>query len=428
MLTLKAAIRGSLAVACLAAGAAAAAPGDLDPSFGKGGEVTTPIDPNGLVHAALQADGKIVAAVSLPDYVDAALVFGVVRYLPTGALDTSYGKDGVVRTAFTSGFNIPTFVAAAGGKVLVAGTASTPSNTTRQLALARYDDRGALDPTFGDGGKVLTTLLGFTDAPAVVLVQPDGKILVGGSAQTCFGYRKGCLADTAVVRYGPDGRLDASFGQGGSVVSNLVGAVSALALEPDGSILVLGTSPTGNPPVTRLTSAGVVENVGLNGGALTAIAAGGADTFQPDGKIVAATEVLMRRRSEDYNIRVERFTLGDALDGSFNSPLFDFVGTGPNLPSTAQAVVVGPDGAVWVGGIAPPTPYVSSFGLARLSASGALDTAFGRGGSVSTQFTGSGDQITALLLQPDGNIVAVGATLEPGTMSSSIALARYLGR
>ena len=214
-IVLFAAILGSTPTSSLAA---TGAPGSLDPSFGTGGKVQTNVNPNQVTNAALQPDGKILVIASLADFKIASLVFGVLRYTPGGALDPSFGSAGIVRTAFTIGFHYPYGIAIQpDGKIVVAGSASSPNNSTDMIAVARYSTDGSLDGSFGSGGKVTTVLLGFRDVAQVVIVQPDGKILIGGFALTCFG--RGCGHDTALVRYNPDGSLDTTFGKGGSVVT-----------------------------------------------------------------------------------------------------------------------------------------------------------------------------------------------------------------
>jgi uncharacterized delta-60 repeat protein len=155
--------------------------GDLDPTFGTGGKVTTDfgtIDDAISDKMAVQADGKPVAA--------------------------GYADDG----------------------------------PARDFALARYTPTGALDPTFGTGGRVTTDFYGFTDhAQAGLVVQPDGKLVAGGASFTFF---TGGNYDFALVRYNPDGSLDLNFGSGGKVTTGISGGddqAFALARQPDGNLV-----------------------------------------------------------------------------------------------------------------------------------------------------------------------------------------------
>src|SRR6185436_8287632 len=130
---------------------------------------------------ALQPDGKIVVA----GWTDSGptIDFLLLRYLTNGALDPGFGTGGVVTTSFV-GVDFGYALAIRGdGKIIVAGQACT--GTSCPLAIARYDSSGALDPTFGTGGK-LTTPLGSTSLidggpPDVrIALQPDNKMLFNG--------------------------------------------------------------------------------------------------------------------------------------------------------------------------------------------------------------------------------------------------------
>jgi uncharacterized delta-60 repeat protein len=403
---------------------AAGGPGSLDPAFGTGGKVQTNVNPNQVTNVALQADGKMVVIASLADFKIASLVFGVLRYLPSGALDPSFGNGGVVRTAFTIGFHYPYSVAVqADGKIVVAGSASSANDSTDMIAVARYNRDGSLDGSFGTGGKVTTVLLGFRDVAQVVILQPDRKILIGGLALTCFGRR--CGNDTALVRYNANGTLDRTFGKGGSVVTAGIGQVDALGLEADGSILALDRQAIGTTPVARFDTNGNPQSVAL-AGTLAPIGSLYNGTFQRDGKIVlgGGAKGLCKRGTR---VQVTRRGLDDALDPQFNNPPF-FFGSGQcNGQDLAQAVAIAPNGKIVVGGIAAMPNFQLAFGVARLSADGSLDQTWGSGGRVTTMFTGRADQVDALAVQPDGKVVAVGLIATDDMGNTAVALMRYLG-
>jgi uncharacterized delta-60 repeat protein len=411
-------------VAAAVLGAASGGPGSLDPSFGTAGKVQTDVNPNQVTNAALQSDGKIVAIASLADFKIASLVFGVLRYLPNGTLDPSFGNGGIVRTAFTIGFHYPYAVAILGdGKLVVVGSASNPNNSTDMIAVARYNRDGSLDGSFGNGGKVTTVLLGFRDVAQVVVLQPDGKILIGGFALTCFG--RGCVHDTALVRYNTNGSLDNTFGKAGAVVTASVGQVDALGLEADGSILALDRNGLGTNPVARFDANGNPQPVVL-AGTLSPITSLYNATFQRDGKMVlgGGAKGICKR---GLKVQVTRRTLDDAFDPLFNNPPF-FFGSGQcNGQDLAQAVAIALNGKVVVGGIAAMPNFELAFGVARLNCDGSLDQAWGNGGRVTTRFTGRADQVDALLVQPDGKIIAIGLIATDNTGNTAIALTRYLG-
>ena len=186
-----AAVALALITAALPA-AAAAAPGDLDPTFGSGGKVTTDVGgSDGAQAVAIQGDGKVVAA-GLGNFAGPGTGdFALARYNPDGSLDTSFGSGGKVTTDF-GGFDAASAVAIQpDGKIIAAGRSGSGD-----FALARYNPDGSLDSSFGSGGKVTTDFGGFDSAFGVAL-QADGKIVAAGFQATST--QRG--TDIAVARY-----------------------------------------------------------------------------------------------------------------------------------------------------------------------------------------------------------------------------------
>jgi uncharacterized delta-60 repeat protein len=142
------AVAVAVTLALGAASAASAAPGDLDPSFGAGGKVTTNFGSgsNGGYGVALQADGKIVTVGRS----------GVARYNVDGGLDASFGSGGKVTTSFGSAFA----VAIQGDGKIVAVGATAPAGFCCLFAIARFNVDGSLDASFGSGGQVTTAFGG----------------------------------------------------------------------------------------------------------------------------------------------------------------------------------------------------------------------------------------------------------------------------
>ena len=153
------------------------APGDLDPTFGVGGKVTTDFGGYDSANAlVLQPDGKLVAA-GVRSTSD--LDFALARYLPDGSLDPTFGVGGKVTTDFGSSDVASALVLQPDGKLVAAG--GVQFDGPGDFALARYLPDGSLDPTFGVGGKVTTDFGGIDGASALVL-QPDGKLVAAGSS------------------------------------------------------------------------------------------------------------------------------------------------------------------------------------------------------------------------------------------------------
>ena len=207
--------------------------GALDESFGSGGIVDTNVgDPrnrDGAAAVVVLGDGKIVVAGESDfDSHDAVSInFAVVRYLPSGQRDPTFGSDGIVVTA---GPNVELafgVAAAPGGKIVVAGSDRTYGQSG--FHVARYLTSGGLDATFGSGGTVTTSFAGMLADASSVVVEPDGRILAGGIARPAPG-----AVDFAVARYRDDGTLDDTFGVDGKRTYGLSGNAfgSALAIQP----------------------------------------------------------------------------------------------------------------------------------------------------------------------------------------------------
>lgn len=205
---------------------ALAAPGDLDPSFGSGGQVIADFGSiaNGV---ALQPDGKLVVAGR-----STGAGFAVARYLSGGTLDPSFGSGGEVTTVFGV-FDVAFGVAIqSDGKIVAVGETALDGYCC-QFALARYNTDGSLDTSFGDGGQVTTRLGGDSEARAVA-IQSDGKLVVVG-----WTYSPVSASGAAIARYNTNGSLDTSFGTDGTLVLG-VGDGYAVAMQSDGKIVVAG--------------------------------------------------------------------------------------------------------------------------------------------------------------------------------------------
>src|SRR5262245_42890930 len=285
----------------LAAACAWAAAGDLDPTFGDEGRVLTEVDhvENSIFyHVARQTDGKLVAAGHAEAEGQGAVV-GVARYHPNGALDPSLRPGGVVLTPFGSYYPLVEGVLVQpDGRIVVAARINPISGG--DIGLLRYDASGALDPSFGSGGIVVTSLGGPAEDTAAVALQPDGKIVVAADTSADFGGPPS--GDVLVLRYQPGGTLDASFGVGGVATIDFGGRdeALALALEPGGGIVVAGytwaapadLSLGSSVVVARLDTDGVLDGSFGSGGRFSH-SFGKQDEAQallrmPDGRLLIA--------------------------------------------------------------------------------------------------------------------------------------------
>ena len=206
--------------------------GSLDPTFGSGGVVTTGTGGIHEAHAgAVLPGGKIVAAGYKFDGTNFEVE--LARYDTSGSLDPTFGSGGSVTTDLgPAGEGATSLTVQADGKLVVGGRSGD------QSAIVRYSANGVLDSSFGVGGKVVAPFgaqeVGGTDG---VALQPDGKIVA-------VGYETVGNVDRFVaVRYWANGALDATFGAAGKATLPIGNAdASAIAVQPDGKLVVAGSA------------------------------------------------------------------------------------------------------------------------------------------------------------------------------------------
>jgi uncharacterized delta-60 repeat protein len=293
---------GAVLCAGLCTSVLSAAGGALDPTFGSSGKVTTDFGGSETASSvALQRDGRIVVVGNRFDP-GPADDFVVSRYTDRGALDSSFDGDGKLTTDFGGHFDGAFDVAVQGdGKILAAGYGFAPTGP-QDFALARYNPDGTLDQTFGAGGKVLTSFRSNSiDAAFSLVIQPDGKIVAGGRT------RSTTTDDFGLARYLPNGALDPSFGAGGLVTTSLTTAhddVLDLALQRDGKIVAAGASfdPVDRArteiELARYNSDGQLDASFDTDGLVIApfppYSTASDVAIQPDGKIVTAGAIVAR--------------------------------------------------------------------------------------------------------------------------------------
>ena len=227
--------------------------GSLDASFDGDGLVTLGFGTRSMdtIYAvAVQPDARIVVAGSASMAYESNGVtlgqndFALARLNPDGSLDASFGRGGIVITDFGTGPDIAyALILQPDGRILTAGT--TTNGRNQDVALARYQPDGALDETFGNGGKVRTDFFDEDDIAWALALQPDGRIVAAGHTS------HNAVTEFALVRYTANGSPDTSFGVGGKVATALSNAgegedtARGMALQADGRIVIAGRSGQG---------------------------------------------------------------------------------------------------------------------------------------------------------------------------------------
>jgi uncharacterized delta-60 repeat protein len=300
------------------------------------------------------------------------------------------------------------------------------------IAMPRADATwGGLDPTFNGSGATTSALGGTNAYGAGVVVQPDGNVVAAGSVNLDGRER------FAVVRYGPTGKLDATFGSGGTAITDFGGQADASGIvrQSDGKLVVAGyvdlTGPY-NFALARYRPDGALDTGFGNGGKVItgfggASAAASGIALQPDGKLVVAGNAGIGPDGR-YRYAVVRYSSDGGLDPTFgDGGKVTTVVSGENGSDSAAAVAVQADGKIVVAGNGgSPTRGMT---VVRYLSDGHLDAAFGAGGIATASVGGQGGEPTALVLQGDGKIVATGTVNWPGSYGASghtvFAVARY---
>ena len=298
---------------------------------------------------------------------------------------------------------------------------------------------GTLNPAFGSGGFVTSSILGPTDdnaAGVAIQKQADGKIVVAGTARGVTSQ-----SALAVTRENADGSLDTSFGKGGTVLtesnSGSILAASALAIQADGKIVVAGLFE-GNLnnnfaedfAVVRYNANGSLDTTFGNGGEV--LTDFGPNSFSeattvaitPSGKILVAGI-----DGSDYALA--QYKSDGTLDPSFGSGGEVVTQLGPETTATdSVSAAIQPDGKiVLAGAVDESNPgFQIDFGLVRYNTNGSLDSKFGNGGVAVTAFGPSSDvfEVAGIAIEPGTNaIVVAGSVQTPPEFPLSFALARY---
>jgi uncharacterized delta-60 repeat protein len=406
-------------------------PGSLDTSFAGGKAVMPAGASDDYAHAvAVQADGKIVVAGGSAENLGD---FAVVRLERDGDLDPSFGDGGLVTTSLPGVSSEVAYAVAvqSGGEIVVAG-AATSTATGRDFALVRYTEDGELDETFGDGGVVVTSFTNDSDTAYALVLQDDGKIVVGGSANLGTSATG---VDFALARYNQDGSLDESFGTGGKLTTSLVAngggdTIYALALaEVEGETRIVAAGGEGDFLLARYRADGALDTsfgdagkvVGLFG---SSIGAARAVQHDADGRVLVAGH-------SHHDFALARLTAMGAPDASFGEQGLVLTAVSTDNWDEARGLAVEESGAIVVGGfVYEGNTSAGDFALVRYDDSGALDAAFGEAGVVITAGSAPNrrDEGSAVLLQNDERVPAVRIVVagSAGSASNSdFAVTRY---
>jgi uncharacterized delta-60 repeat protein len=366
----------------------AASPGCLDVSFGGSGFVHT--DPDGPSYGSgseavvVQPDGKIVVAGQSRDPSKGAASFTVFRYNLDGSLDTSFGdpdptnpplRRGYVVTSFTTGSNYAhAMLLQPDGKMVIGGSGSG-------MSVARYNSDGTLDTGFGSGGKVMVDF-GSSAVVQQLALQSDGKLVLAGQAGSPSGF--------GIARLNTNGSLDSSFGTGGKLIAN-----PSTAKRGSGFGWALA--------IQRIPATTGEERILVGG-------------YSSSGSSAPTEWTLMRFRSNGAT---------DTTFGTSGRVTTAFLGFGDQI----RRLAIDSSNRIIAAGLTRTATdscggYVVDFAVVRYTQDGALDGTFA-GGKQTVDVYGGMDQLYGMALQADGKIVLAGYAKSSDLTVSDIALVRF---
>lgn len=328
----------------------------------------------------LQADGKIVVGGSSYSFLGAGNAFAVARFDTDGTPDTTFGGYGTIRVpTFRYGPDAMGYAVAIGtnGKIVLAGYFNNDDGAGYKFGVYRYNSNGSPDSTFGANGLVTNGINGGNagdDRGSSVALQPDGRIVVAGSSSNGSGYA------FAAARYDTNGSLDPTFGTNGtlriaiSVGNGTLDGAASVSLVSGGRIVLAGSSSNNSGSafaLARLDSGGTLDN-----------------TF--------------------------------GVKGTVRTELTGFLGS-----AIGRSVAVQPDGKIVVAGYSYSSVVITSFAVARFNPNGSLDNSFNTNGTANTMIAGGVGKDVGLCvaLQSDGKIVVAGVST--GATTPAIGLVRY---
>lgn len=352
--------------------------------------------------------------------------FMAAKFTLAGALDSNFGNGGVTTTALSPGDDKAYNAILQGGGMLITGSTSPTNYYDSDFAAVRFSiGTGALDTNFFGTGVLLHNVGDLNASAKAVAVQNDGKIIIAGSAYY------GPYGLATLTRLNPNGSRDLSFGIDGKVMSDIGGQSSeadAVALQPDGRVLIAGSAYDGkyySVLVGRFLTNGVPDSsFGTNGFTITRVgtnySSGTIIRLQPDGKILVGGSA----ETADADFLVLRYLANGALDMSWaeNGKAVVGIGTGDDVLSGLALL---PDGKVIASGYGV---FVSQYkiSLARFNSNGSLDASFGSFGRQALNLPGGGGNDAALGLtqQPDSKLILLCETFNATLTDADIGVAR----
>lgn len=403
--------------------------GQLDSSFGTAGKViANPYGYQEIYASAVQSDGKIVAVGMSRNSND--YNFCVMRFNANGAVDTSFGTNGGMYVDMRNGGYYDfakAVVIQPDGKIIVGGYAGlTASNGGGYFGLIRLNTNGTLDSTFGTAGK--------TSFPVGVAATSEQNNRINKLELQSNGkiiavgqaYNTSSSYDFAIVRLNADGSLDTDFSNDGKATVNF-GTFDEAALnvkiELDGKILVAGQANDDLALVRFFDDGGIDTTFGTNGKTLTLTSETNYSFNYMDAVAFQSDGKILALGTVSNDVALRRFNTDGTIDTTFGTN--GKVQTDIDNTSSDKAstgFLIQPDGYI-IATSTCATGGTNYFATLRYTPTGILDNAFSNDGKVLTNMAGGFNSAMSAILQPDGKLVISGFAGFTG--QTGFALARY---
>jgi uncharacterized delta-60 repeat protein len=410
---------------------------------------------SGIWDVALQSTGKLIVSGSRAN--NGNNDFGAMRLLANGTVDTTFGNNGASVVAFDRAGGdladvVYSMIVQPDDSILLAGDVSGDSSTGHDMAVVKLMPNGQVDTSFGGAGKAIVPFnLGPSgtndDSVRGIDLQSDHAILLAGSADSGLSVELGAFPTVmAIVRLTATGQRDASFDGDGRVTLGFGGdfatAFRARPLADGNHIPVVGGATTVPNSSTHLfalarlnVADGSLDNgFGVGGKATYDFAFGDAVATDfaelPDGRLMVCGAVLVNQ-PQNYDFACMRFLANGSPDPAFVGVVFPF-DLGGDLFDVAWRVKRDSQGRFVLAGYASRDTNNLDIAVSRLTVNGQLDPSFGIGGRAtfnSVLFLGSDrtNGATGLVLQPDDKIVVAGVAAIDAAGDSDFEVVRMIG-
>lgn len=426
-MNVKTTLFSALLMVCLYANAQN--PGQLDASFGTAGKViANPYGYQEIYASAVQSDGRIVSvgmSRNTNDY-----NFSVMRFNINGTVDTSFGTNGAMYVDMRNGGyfdSAKAVVIQPDGKIIVGGSAGlSTSNGACYFGLIRLNTNGTLDTTFGTAGK--------TSFPVGVATSSNQDNRIHKLALQSDGkilavgeaYNDATSEDIAIVRLNTDGSLDTDFSNDGKATVNF-GTFEEKALnlriDPDGKILMAGEINDDLGLVRFYNDGGIDTSYGTNGKLLTETSETGYSFNYLTAVAFQADGKILALGTVSSDVAIRRINSDGTIDTTFGTN--GKVQTdidNTSSDSASTGFLIQPDGYIIATSICA-TGGTNYFATLRYTLNGLLDNTFSNDGKVLTNMASGYNSAMSAILDQDGKLLISGFAGFTG--QTGFALARY---